>query len=340
MNEIIDLAKIEQFAQEVGLAINTLVKFTDLLRNINESLNHIKKSQEHTYLIELQKLRGDVTYMREQLERVGLPKINTYEKDLNAIKELLSSPDWPEAIDIAAIDNDQKVRATKILELVVTDFLHDTRFLDFGCGDGHVAHAAISKSVKLSVGYDIKQEWANFPPTDKFLLTTNFQEVVQQAPYDIVLLFDVLDHYKGNPVEGLCKIREIMRPGGRLYVRTHPWCSRNGTHLYKDLNKAYVHLILDEVELSRIGGYVSDHTVKLTQPIKSYREWFQKADFAIKSEIVITNDVVEPFFTSRNNSIIIEKIARHWHGIEDPTKYLQLQYIDYVLTPNKSEVYP
>jgi 2-polyprenyl-3-methyl-5-hydroxy-6-metoxy-1,4-benzoquinol methylase len=336
-NEIIDLAKIEQFAREIGVAINGLVKFTDLLVEIKESLDHIRLSQEHRYLTELMKHKEDMAYMREQLERIGLPKIDVYERKLNFIKEKLNENEWPQAIDISCVPHteaDETKRADNIIDLIVTEFLKDLKFLDYGCGMGYVAHAATKRGVSLSVGYDLKTNWGNFQDTTRLLLTGNFQDVLKHAPYDVVLLYDVLDHYKGNPLEALHRIKEILSPRGRVYIRNHPWCSRHGTHLYDQVNKAFLHLVLDEVELARLGGYASEHTIKLVRPVDTYREWFRKSGFNIKNEIILTSPV-EPFFTSFDNAIIKERVTKHWDG-EDPTRYMSLQFVDYLLEPAES----
>jgi len=336
-NEIIDLAKIEMFAREVSTAINTLTKFTELLREIKDSLDHIRLSQEHRYMMELMKNKEDLAYMRDQLERIGLPKIDVYERKLTFIKEKLAENDWPQAIDLSCVpqtEADEIKRADNIIDLIVTEFLKDLKFLDYGCGQGYVAHAATKRGVTLSVGYDLKINWAQFQDTSRLLLTGDFQEVMKHGPYDVVLLYDVLDHYKGNPLEALHRIKDMLSPRGRVYVRNHPWCSRHGTHLYNQINKAYLHLLLDEVELARIGGYASDHTIKLIRPVDTYREWFHKAGFTIKNEIILTQPV-ESFFTSFDNAIIKEKAAKHWDG-EDPTRYMSLQFVDYLLEPEES----
>jgi 2-polyprenyl-3-methyl-5-hydroxy-6-metoxy-1,4-benzoquinol methylase len=266
-----------------------------------------------------------------------LPKIDVYERKLSYIKEKLNDKEWPQAIDISCVPHneaDETKRADNIIDLIVTEFLKDLKFLDYGCGKGYVAHAASKRGASLSVGYDLKVNWGNFQDTSKLLLNGDYQDVLKHAPYDVVLLYDVLDHYKGNPLEALHRIKDILSPRGRVYIRNHPWCSRHGTHLYEQINKAFLHLILDEVELARIGGYASEHTIKLTRPVDTYREWFHKAGFSIKNEIILTNPV-EPFFTSFDNAIIKEKVTKHWDG-EDPTRYMSLQFVDYLLEPVES----
>ena len=42
-----------------------------------------------------------------------------------------------------------------------------------------------------------------------------------------------------------------MEENSRLFVRFHPYTSRNGTHLGNQINKAYIHLIFSDDELAK-----------------------------------------------------------------------------------------
>ena len=69
---------------------------------------------------------------------------------------LLKSDEWPEAVPEFLIcedtEEDKSDRAEGILDFMGLD-LDGKKFLDFGCGEGHVAMKA-AESAKVSVGYD------------------------------------------------------------------------------------------------------------------------------------------------------------------------------------------
>src|SRR4051812_15244416 len=73
----------------------------------------------------------------------------------------LKSEEWPQAADPIFIcnresDEDKMARASAIYSLFLSSRLAPpSRFLDFGCGSGHVAKYARDSGVGVVVGYDI-----------------------------------------------------------------------------------------------------------------------------------------------------------------------------------------
>lgn len=174
-------------------------------------------------------------------------------------------------------------------------------------------------------------------------LTTSWKEVVKKAPYDIIMLYDVLDHIEG-PVSNIAKelknIKSILRPGGSVYVRCHPFCSRHGTHLYQKINKAFIHLIFTEEELEKLG-YGKEFqlpTRKIIHPIITYNEWFKTANFQLYKRDHVYREAVEPFF--ENIPLVAKRIKDHWKDSSDknlksgkgfPRIQLEQQFVDYIL---------
>jgi len=62
--------------------------------------------------------------------------------------------------------------------------------------------------------------------------------------YDFILINDVLDH-AADPLDMLEQVNKIRNPETKIVVRCHPWTSRHGTHVYKQMNKAFLHLIFN-----------------------------------------------------------------------------------------------
>ena len=147
--------------------------------------------------------------------------------DFAALVDILRSDAWPCAISQDLIcdetsDEECEERAEGVLDLLIEQCLSGLSFLDFGCGQGHVAKKATQKGVRQAVGYDIVSS-GNLPWNewqDNYLLSTDFEMVKQHAPYDVILLYDVLDHIKDeDPGELLRQLANMKSPGGKMYVR-------------------------------------------------------------------------------------------------------------------------
>jgi 2-polyprenyl-3-methyl-5-hydroxy-6-metoxy-1,4-benzoquinol methylase len=252
--------------------------------------------------------------------------------ELTDLRMLTKSNIWPEAIEEALVASDTEEgknnRAEGIIEFMNAN-LKGKKFLDYGCGEGHVARRAVDHGAVLSVGYDpIVKDFS----TPGLILTS---KPLTEGDFDVVLLYDVLDH-TDDPVTILKLINRFKKTEGEVHVRCHPWTSRHGTHLYRKLNKAYLQLIFTPQELLGMG-LKGDKTTRLIDPIKTYKEWFKQAGLEIVVESTIKQDV-ETFFTTRPT--IVRRIKENWWGSADPDlasgkkfphEAMQIQFADFVL---------
>ncbi len=260
----------------------------------------------------------------------------SYVSVLNELKELLNSERWPEAVNpifICADDSeeDKTARANGILEMFIDDPLNDTHFLDFGCGEGHMVYES-AKNTKLSIGYDLEDfNWARHKK-DNVVFLTNF-DLVKQFKFDVILVYDVLDHITDNSQAQVLKnLKTLLTDKGKIYIRFHPWTSRTGSHLYKSINKAYAHLAFSDVDLMRMG-YTQFPTVKSITPLETYRDWIAQAELTIKYEDV-TKESCENFFFE--NTIIMESIKDNLKtfdvvAVNNIKRAMEIQFVDFVL---------
>lgn len=95
------------------------------------------------------------------------------------------------------------------------------RLLEVGCSHGMFCELAIKEGLEV-VGVEMDAEIA--AATEKRigakvfaggLSTQDFTE----AEFDVVVMFDVLEHFT-NPVEELSRIQKLLKPGGWLYLST------------------------------------------------------------------------------------------------------------------------
>jgi 2-polyprenyl-3-methyl-5-hydroxy-6-metoxy-1,4-benzoquinol methylase len=262
--------------------------------------------------------------------------LNTVKRDhlLAAIK----STYWPEAVPPAMIIknvDDRRKRANSIVTDFVRTPLLGKRFLDFGCGTGECVDAAHHKGAK-AVGFEIvhSQEWAG----PKGTFTTDLDEALSHGPYEVMLLYDVVDHMFAQAKEFrqvAAKLRQALAPGGTAYVRCHPFSSRHGGHAYETFNKAYAHLYLTHDELVSVGVTPDSSLYKIVHPMRVYPALFSNQQFVVQHVTPVT---VRP---ERVIEATIPFIQHHWNT-PGKTEYninpqgildiLAIQFVDLQLT--------
>lgn len=274
-------------------------------------------------------------------EQPAAPQDFQHAADWPEVRSLLMSDEWPEAVFSAQItdensERDKEERAEGIADIILPP-IEGKRFLDFGCGEGHVAKY-VSKEANVSVGYDIvrsaKSQLAWEEQNGSLLLTTDPGRVAERGPYDFILMYDVLDHVVGDSAAALLsKAAGLLSDAGRIYLRCHPWCGRHGGHLYRKLNKAFAHLILSDDELRSVG-VEQEHGLRVIRPLQIYSEAIKAAGLFYESEPEIDSQEVESFF--KDVPVVRDRILRHW-GVDlwdnDPPAFQMSQcFVDYTLT--------
>lgn len=290
------------------------------------------------YMIDTEKLLATLEEIKKLLLEIRDQqdvKIQSVDPDFETLKRELFSDRWPPAVPSellcnAASEQDKADRASNILSMFVPHSTQNMKFLDFGCGEGHVAKEAAIRKTSLSVGFDINKQgvmaWEE--KNDNLLLTTDFNKVKELGPYDIILMYDVLDHCD-KPVDALKQVRELFRPETTAYVRCHPWCSRHGGHLYNNkLNKAWVQLVFTEEEMSEMNHPLPE-LQKILFPIKTYKNWFQKAELKPTDEPQIKRCGIEPFF--KNNPVVADRIKKRFDTKDFPEFQMSQEFLDFTL---------
>ena len=249
--------------------------------------------------------------------------------------EDLRNPLWPEAVDPTMIcdvasEEDKFERANSVLDLYIEENIKNKKFLDFGCGEGHIVIAAEDNKASYALGYDIADKFSaelkeKYPES----FTTDWSVVENNGPYDIILMYDVFDHLEGESEDAVfSKIKDVLTPSGKLYIRMHPWTSRHGGHLYNECNKAFLHIALLENELEEFLGKKTEVKVnKHFFPLRKYRDTIAKAEFKIITENVVSQELESII----RDSQILEKIRRDYRFIDKPTFQLGLNFVDYIL---------
>lgn len=302
-----------------------------ILKNIKEIKIKLDEIYEELNEIQIEK-------KTEKLDKIY--EVLKDESEFEQLKNLLNSEEWPEAVlDFQIVDENSEEekmdRAEGIVDILINEELENKKILDFGCGEGHSAKYASTQEKTTSVGYDlVKSEkskllWEN--EEENYLLTTNFEKVKEKGPYDIIMIYDVIDHCE-DPINVLNQAKSLLSDNGKIYLRCHPWCGRHGGHLYREINKAFVHIIFSDEELKELGINEQEPNIKVTFPIAEYHKFIEQANLKIENEDVEYQDV-EDFFVK--NPIITKRLKNIINVKEKYPKHQTSQcFHDYILIKN------
>jgi hypothetical protein len=252
------------------------------------------------------------------------------------IEEVLNDTKWPEAVDPELIcgysKEEKQERASDIIDILIDESLEEKSVLDFGTEEGYIAAEFGKRKVKKSVGFDINNKFLNFT---NCVLTDDWDMVEQNGPYDIILAYDVIDHIERiHPVESLILLKSVLSENGKIIVRYHPFTSRHGSHLYKKINKAFIHLVLNETDLAKATeGEPITSFQKLHYPLTSYKFFAQSAGLEIERESIITKPV-DNFF---NNEEVSKQIKTTLGINFNPIPQMSLEFVDHVLTKSSKK---
>lgn len=247
----------------------------------------------------------------------------------NYIDNLMSMDSWPEIMPqhliVTPNDEDQKHRASSVLDMILNESIEGLNCLDYGCGEGWITKEFKKRGAKEAVGYDLQKDekWESFTGID-FVTSVND---LPKKHFDIILLYDVLDHCVDTE-SVMNNILMLLKDTGVVYVRCHPWTSKHATHLIKQgLNKAYIHMFLSWSEIESLTGKKPVFTRKEKDPMRSYMWWFR--DFKVEKQTKITEPVSD-FFKNKEIKDMLSK-EQDVSNIEEFLKNMSLQFVDFKL---------
>jgi len=230
---------------------------------------------------------------------------------------------WPDAVPPYAISAESEAghrkRAKGVLDTSDLTKIEGT-FLDFGCGDGYITAEATKRGALKSYGYDPerKESWKGLE--SETTVFTDDVDVINGMKFDTIFLYDVIDHAE-SPTGVLEQVKNLLSPEGTLYVRCHPYTSKHAAHVYKKINKAYIHLFAAEEDLAKVEPL---RMWKTNNPIETYKEWF--SDFKVVREKLI-RETLDDFFIRGDAKKRLGDLGFDSRKLQ----FLEIQFVDYIL---------
>lgn len=262
--------------------------------------------------------------------------------------EFDDNSDWPLAVNPTLIINPDNIeecrlRAKNVVDSVIERNVKGLNILDFGSGDATIAEEIMKRGAFNVVAFDPVLPKTLFDyqhPRDNPnppVITNGWGTVEISGPFDLILLYDVLDHCTEEPVEVLRRLRPLLKKDGIMIIRCHPWTSRHGGHCYTKINRAWVHLLFTEEQL-RKRGCDPMPIRRIIHPLYTYKKWIEEANYKIIKEDKITESV-EDYFAS--NELFKNIIYKHFKdspfedyrkGKGDLARVMGFHFIDYILS--------
>lgn len=200
----------------------------------------------------------------------------------------------------------------------------DAKILDYGCGDGLTVNT-LRHMGKSAIGYDIRK------PNDTEFCYEDFDIIIEQAPYHLISVYDVVDHMNLDEVSQMfLRLKKVLHGSGKIFMRVHPYCSIDGTHSFSPVNLAYMHLCLTPEEMKSQG--IKDWAgLKVVSPLDFYDTLISRSGFKTISKK--THNVPAAKFLDARMRKRIKSL--HYDGNitdDELDKLLSINLIDYLLT--------
>jgi SAM-dependent methyltransferase len=163
-------------------------------------------------------------------------------------------------------------RMTSDIELMMKSVPRGGRVLDIGCSPPFVL-ATLQSLGYDAIGVDVQP--AVFANSKSVLGLNAVACNIEQEPlpfpdesFDAVLMCEVFEHLRINPVRTMHEVRRLLRPGGLLHLTTPNFFSLGGLKSMLVERKSYFYTRrdlydeLDQINIEGFSGHVREYTYR------------------------------------------------------------------------------
>ena len=137
--------------------------------------------------------------------------------------------------------------------------LTDQVVLDFGCGGGGKTVFYAGQGARRTIGVDVCLDTHMAEDYGRrHGLAVQFEALesdgripLDDDSCDVIINSSVLEHVM-DLSRTLAELRRVLKPGGRLLSRWHPYRSRYGAHLWSAIGVPFAHLLFRQADLVQV----------------------------------------------------------------------------------------
>ena len=168
----------------------------------------------------------DVTIITSILERKVYENENLYFKKRKVILDdhynVTTDPDGVKRNMLSNLERNKKIIRCKTEIGFINALVKKNKklkFLDLGCGPGHVGFAISDKFEKHGIDTSKNACKLAFKHYDKVYCGTVEKKILTENFYDVILCYHTIEHVK-DPVSMIKHVKKILKPGGHLVIGT------------------------------------------------------------------------------------------------------------------------
>lgn len=321
---MISIQKIDELANGITYHVNSLSNLIKELKETNSLLADIKSVMLSKNEHQLEKLTQNYENIKLQLEKHGMPIINEYEQNLQTLKRKVDSEEWPVAVNPDSIcfdDSDFLDQAIALINLFIKRPLARKKCLEIG-KKNYFLLEELEKEQATSYGF-----YDNADPI-KPNQTSDISQLKKWDLFDIVIINEYLDSENIDAIKTLELARSSLNDDGTIFLRCNPWLSRHGGEFYETVNKAFLQLFFDPIEMVRIFGIDQKSKRYLYKPLDCYRNWIKMSNLEIMNETVLRTKV-EDFFII--NPELLKKVLLNFENVQEALDNMSIDFVEYEL---------
>ena len=210
--------------------------------------------------------------------------------------------------------------------------------LDFGCGSGGKTVHYATRGPRRTLGVDVAGDWSlagryarqrglrvAFAP-----LGADGRIDLPDDACDVIINSSVLEHIE-NPAATFGELRRVLRPGGWLLSRWHPFRTRHGAHVHSAIGIPFAHLLFNEAGLVR--AYARLLTQRYAKMPPTLRSDFQSATSLNELEFHLNRATVQQMRRAVEGAGFRLVERRHFWGTRKMryTRFVPERWLDYVI---------